>query len=105
MFKAVRCSPYYENEACETPICWEWGALAMEIVYYCKYCKAFMGVIDGSRVPVEALGFSILTAEEQADMIQYDGAQDTTYVRTVCEHCEIALRSHPDLLLSQTPIQ
>lgn len=77
----------------------------MNIVYYCKYCRAFMGEIDASRVSVNALGFSILTAEERTDMIQYDGSEDTTYVKTVCEHCETALRSHPELLLSQTPIQ
>lgn len=64
-----------------------------------------MGEIDGARVTPEALGFSILTAGERADMIQYDAMNETTYVKTVCEHCEAALRRHPELLLSQTPLQ
>lgn len=64
-----------------------------------------MGEVDAAQVAPEALGFSILTAEERADMIQYDATGETTYVRTVCEHCEAALRQHPELLLSQTPLQ
>ena len=77
----------------------------MNIVYYCRHCRVYLGQLDSAQGAPEALGFSVLTDEEQADIIQYDAVNDTTYVRTVCEHCETALRRQPELLLSQTPLQ
>lgn len=77
----------------------------MHIVYYCKHCKTFLGTIESSRVSYEALGFASLTAQEMADMIEYQKEDQTVYVRTVCEYCETALRQNPELYLSVSPLQ
>lgn len=75
------------------------------MVYLCKYCNSVLGQIDAHHAMVEQLGFSILTDDEKADMMTVDEALQTTYVKTVCEHCEAALRYNPELILSHTPLQ
>lgn len=77
----------------------------MHIVYYCRHCKTFLGSLDSSRVSYEALGFGHLTPQELADMIEYHAEDQTTYVKTVCEYCETALRQNPSLYLTNSPIQ
>jgi len=77
----------------------------MNIVYYCKHCKAYMGALNDAQTSPEALGFTTLTSVERADLIDYVAGDNTAYVKTVCEYCESALAEHLDLLLSQTPIQ
>ena len=81
------------------------GASATDIVYYCKHCKSFLGTIDSTKTSAESLGFSVLTAEELADIMEFDAVYQTTYVKTICEYCETALRQHPELLLTPTPLQ
>ncbi len=77
----------------------------MDIVYYCKHCKSFVGFIDSSQTTEGELGFTDLTLEERQDLLQYDGVDHTLYVKTVCENCEAAFTYHPELLLSDTPLQ
>ncbi len=83
----------------------KWGAKQMNIVYYCKHCKTFMGMLDGPQADTATKGFLILTPEERSDMIHYNELDQTTYVKTVCEYCEAALRQNPELMLEQTPLQ
>ena len=77
----------------------------MHIVYYCKYCKTYLGSLNSSQISYEALGFTNLTVQEIADMIEYHTEDQTTYVKTVCEYCETALQQNPALYLTNTPIQ
>jgi len=77
----------------------------MNIVYYCRHCKSYMGSLSAAQTTPEALGFTTLNPEEYAACIDYVARDDTTYVKTVCEYCESALAQHLDLQLSQTPIQ
>ncbi|MCY0876223.1 MAG: DUF2757 family protein [Firmicutes bacterium] len=77
----------------------------MNIVYYCKHCKSSLGALHDAQASPEALGFTSLSSDERADLIEYVASENTAYVKTVCEYCESALSEHPDLLLSQTPIQ
>ncbi len=75
------------------------------MVYLCKYCNSVLGRLDTRAITVENLGFSILTSEERADMMNVDESMQITYVKTVCEYCETALRNNPELLLTHTPLQ
>ncbi|MHB1684567.1 MAG: anti-sigma-F factor Fin [Bacilli bacterium] len=77
----------------------------MNVVYYCKHCKSLLGTIDSTKTSMESLGFSILTPEERSDIMEFDAVSQTIYVKTVCEYCETALRQHPELLLTPTPLQ
>ncbi len=77
----------------------------MDIVYYCKHCRSFLGTIDGTKTSFGSLGFSILTPDEREDIMEFDAVNQTIYVKTVCEFCETALREHPELLLTPTPLQ
>lgn len=77
----------------------------MDIVYYCKHCKSYLGRIESAQASERELGFTDLTLEERQDLLQYDDVDHTLYVKTVCENCEAAFRYHPELLLSDTPLQ
>ena len=77
----------------------------MHIVYYCRHCKSFLGSIDSSTVSLEALGLTSLTEQEISDIIEYHDEDQTTYVKTVCEYCETALKQNPALYLTNSPIQ
>ncbi|MCX7571983.1 DUF2757 family protein [Tumebacillus sp. DT12] len=77
----------------------------MRIIYYCRHCHTNLGEIDGQRVDEARLGFRSLTPEEAADIITYNSIENSTYVKTVCEHCQEALDAHPELNLLSNPLQ
>lgn len=77
----------------------------MRFVYYCRYCRAFLGSIEGEKASMERLGLLSLTPEERTDMMEYSAVGETVSVKTICEYCEGALRRHPELLLAQSPLQ
>ncbi|UOF91815.1 anti-sigma-F factor Fin family protein [Fodinisporobacter ferrooxydans] len=76
----------------------------MRIIYYCKYCKSNIGQIDG-QVDPSRLGFQSLTLDERADIITYNQDEDSTYVKTICDYCQSALETHPELSLVSNPLQ
>ena len=77
----------------------------MRIIYYCRHCHNNLGELDGHAVDEARLGFRSLTPEEAADIITYNSIENSTYVKTVCEHCQEALDSHPELNLLSNPLQ
>ncbi len=47
-----------------------------------------MGSFDAAKASEDRLGFSMLTPEERTEFLRYDGANNTLYVKTLCERCE-----------------
>ena len=77
----------------------------MRIIYTCKHCKNNVGELDASYVDQHRLGFHSLTTEERVDIITYNQDEDCTYVKTICDFCQSALESNPDLSLVHNPLQ
>lgn len=76
----------------------------MAVNYICRHCKSSMGSIEGSSVTEQQLGFHSLTPEERSDIIAYDSSGNVT-VKVVCDYCNEALSSNPDLMLIGNPLQ
>jgi len=76
----------------------------MAVNYICRHCRTSMGSIQDSAVTEQQLGFHFLTPEERSDIITYDSNGDVT-VKVVCDYCNDALHSNPDLLLISNPLQ
>jgi hypothetical protein len=77
----------------------------VRIIYYCRHCHSKLGELDGNRVSEARLGLQSLTPEEQADIISYNSIENSTYVKTICEHCQEAIEAHPELSLLSNPLQ
>jgi hypothetical protein len=76
----------------------------MYVKYVCRHCRAPQGEIRSEAVSELQLGFHFLTPEERRDIITYDSNGDIT-VKVVCEYCNEALQSHPELTLAPNPLQ
>ncbi|MFC6335157.1 anti-sigma-F factor Fin [Paenibacillus septentrionalis] len=76
----------------------------MAVNYICKYCRSHMGTIDHSLVSEHQLGLHSLTPDERKDMITYNGNGDLV-VNLVCDYCNEALSSNPELNLVNNPLQ
>ncbi|MDQ6420754.1 anti-sigma-F factor Fin family protein [Paenibacillus sp. LHD-117] len=76
----------------------------MAVNYICRHCKTSMGSIDGSAITEQQLGFHFLTPEERSDIIAYDSNGNVT-VKVVCDYCNEALSTNPDLMLIGNPLQ
>lgn len=76
----------------------------MAVNYICRHCKTKIGSIDATTVTERQLGFHFLTLEERSDIIAYDSNGDVT-VKIVCDYCNEALSSNPDLMMVGNPLQ
>ncbi|MCU6710853.1 anti-sigma-F factor Fin family protein [Paenibacillus sp. J5C_2022] len=76
----------------------------MAVNYICKHCRSSIGRIEGANVTEQQLGFQFLTPEERGDIIAYDSSGDVT-VKIVCDYCNEAINSNPDLMLVDSPLQ
>ena len=76
----------------------------MAVNYICKHCKLSIGSIEEQAVSEQRLGFHSLTPEERSDIIAYSQNGDVT-VSIVCDYCNEALQSNPDLILISSPLQ
>ncbi|GBG10302.1 hypothetical protein B1748_27640 [Paenibacillus sp. MY03] len=76
----------------------------MAVNYICRHCKTSIGSIEGNTVTERELGFHSLTPEERSDIIAYDSSGNVT-VKVVCDYCNEALSSNPDLMLIGNPLQ
>ncbi|MHA6481555.1 anti-sigma-F factor Fin [Paenibacillus sp. strain BS8-2] len=76
----------------------------MAVNYICRHCKSSMGSIEGSSITEQQLGFHFLTPEERSDIIAYDSSGNIE-VKVVCDYCNEALSSNPDLMLIGNPLQ
>ncbi|MHA7966213.1 anti-sigma-F factor Fin [Paenibacillus sp. CAU 1782] len=76
----------------------------MAVNYICRHCKTSIGSINAAAVTEQQLGFHFLTLEERSDIIAYDSNGDVT-VKIVCDYCNEALHSNPDLMMVGNPLQ
>jgi hypothetical protein len=76
----------------------------MAVHYVCKHCRMPLGEISNEEVTEFQLGFHFLTPEERGDIITYNSSGDVT-VKLVCEYCNEALQTHPELSLVPSPLQ
>lgn len=77
----------------------------MRIIYYCRHCQNKIGELNGHHVSDTRLGLHTLTPEEAAELMTYNSVDNSTYVKTICEHCQDAIESHPELSLLSNPLQ
>lgn len=56
------------------------------IRYICRHCGRRVGQLDEDLARTE-LGLSLLTPEEQQDLLETADQEDTLYVKILCEHC------------------
>ncbi|MBH5320722.1 anti-sigma-F factor Fin family protein [Paenibacillus sp. GSMTC-2017] len=76
----------------------------MAVNYICRHCKTSMGSLESTSITEQQLGFHFLTPEERNDIIAYDLNGDVT-VKVVCDYCNEALNTNPDLMLVSNPLQ
>ncbi|GKU77092.1 anti-sigma-F factor Fin family protein [Paenibacillus sp. L3-i20] len=76
----------------------------MAVNYICRHCKTSMGSLESTTVTEQQLGFHFLTPEERNDIIAYDLNGNVT-VKVVCDYCNEALHTNPDLMLVSNPLQ
>ena len=76
----------------------------MAVNYVCRHCRTSIGSLNQSDLTETRLGFHSLTPEERSDIIAYDSSGNVT-VKVVCDYCNEALSSNPDLMLIGNPLQ
>lgn len=76
----------------------------MAVNYICKYCRLNMGRIENESISEHRLGFHSLTVDERKDIITYNLNGDVE-VHLVCDYCNEALNSNPELNLVNNPLQ
>jgi len=76
----------------------------MAVNYICRYCKTDIGSIENGVVSEQQLGLHALTAAERQEMVTYNGNGDLV-VHLVCDYCNEALSSNPELNLVNNPLQ
>lgn len=76
----------------------------MFVKYACKYCASAIGEIEHQDLSEQRLGFHFLTPEERKDIIAYN--QDGhILVKVICDYCNEALHTNPELFLLASPLQ
>lgn len=76
----------------------------MAVTYICKYCRSNIGKIEETVISEQRLGFNSLTDDERKDIITYNLNGDIV-VQLVCDYCNEALSSNPELMLINNPLQ
>ena len=75
----------------------------MTVKYVCRHCATPIGIIH-EEISEFRLGLHFLTPEERRDIISYNRDGDVT-VKVICDYCQQALETHPELSLLQNPLQ
>lgn len=76
----------------------------MAVNYICRYCKTNIASIDNREVSEYQLGLNNLSHSERQEMVTYD-AHGNLVVHLVCDYCNEALSSNPELNLVNSPLQ
>ena len=76
----------------------------MAVTYICKHCRSNIGTIEETTISEQRLGFNFLTDDERKDIITYNLNGDIV-VELVCDYCNEALSSNPELMLINNPLQ
>lgn len=81
----------------------------MRVEYSCRHCGKSVGSLDNptwseSDVYVHC-GLSELSAVEMSDTVAYNKEHGVMQVQTVCDYCQQALESHPEVLVEGKLLQ
>lgn len=66
----------------------------MAIVYECRHCNQSIGTLEESVLDEAILGIAQLSQTEKETMLKYQANGDLL-IFAICEHCEEALKLHP----------
>lgn len=81
----------------------------MRVEYVCKHCRHSVGSLSHDNWTeadaVRHTGLITLSPVEQNEAVAYNKDHGVMYVQTVCEHCQQALESHPEVLLEGKLLQ
>ncbi len=81
----------------------------MRIEYVCRHCHHQIGEINrpewSAQDAQRFAGIDTLTQVEQAQNVAYNPYEQTMYIQAVCDHCQRALESHPELLVEGKLLQ
>ena len=81
----------------------------MKVAYTCKYCRHLVGELNRplwSDVDAEQfLGLHHLNPMERTEVVAYNKDHSVLYVQTVCDYCQSAVESHPELLVEGKLLQ
>ncbi|MEH6940690.1 anti-sigma-F factor Fin family protein [Bacillus sp. JJ722] len=68
----------------------------MSLYYTCRHCGVCLGMLPKHEVKIEQLGFELLNSQEYQEIIMTDPLGNI-HVTIVCDDCESALKSNPNL--------
>ncbi|MBX6352665.1 MAG: DUF2757 family protein [Thermoflavifilum sp.] len=81
----------------------------MRVSYVCRYCNHMVGELnrpDWTLHDAEwRLGLASLSPVERSEWISYNEGSETLTVQTVCDWCQRAVETHPELLVEGNPLQ
>jgi hypothetical protein len=81
----------------------------MRVEYWCKYCNHLVGELDQPNWSASdaeyRLGLLSLSPVERDQWVAYDKRDKIMYVQTVCDYCQRAVESHPEVLLEGKLLQ
>ncbi|MCL6454552.1 MAG: anti-sigma-F factor Fin family protein [Alicyclobacillus sp.] len=81
----------------------------MRVEYRCRHCGQSMGDVERpgwSRADAELhCGVAQLSAVERAETVSYNEEQQVMTVQSVCDYCQQALESHPEVLVEGKLLQ
>ncbi len=84
------------------------GVVSVQIEYVCKYCNHIMGELhqpDWNYAEVEQFcGLQQLSPSERFESVSYPSS-DVVRVRTVCDNCQQAFESNPEILIEGKLLQ
>ncbi|MCF8566302.1 anti-sigma-F factor Fin family protein [Alicyclobacillus tolerans] len=81
----------------------------MRIEYLCRHCHHLVGELNRPNwTTADAerfLGLSSLTQVERAENVAYNNQNNTLFIQTVCDYCQSAAETHPELLVEGKLLQ
>lgn len=81
----------------------------MRIEYWCKHCRHLIGEVNQPNWTMadaeRYCGLHHLTPLERSEWVAYHGDPGVMTVQTICDHCQQAVESHPELLIEGKILQ
>ncbi|OEH84341.1 hypothetical protein BHU72_11080 [Desulfuribacillus stibiiarsenatis] len=77
----------------------------MKFIYHCKHCHTVIDILEADRTIEKDLGLQDLSQQEKDELLYFDAAEQSVYVRTVCDFCYEAIQANPELALVGSPLQ
>lgn len=81
----------------------------MRVEYVCKHCRHQVGEVNRPDWSIQDAnhfcGIDSLTQVERSQNVAYNQAESMMYVQVVCDHCQRAVETHPELLIEGKLLQ